>query len=212
MSADFLKRTRSSLAPLNVKILQHPYLADAEQGTLPLEKVQAFAANQYYIIRHDAKSLALMASRAPTAEAFAFFTAVFQGDIQAIPLVVKLAEAVGLRLADLAEYSPIPMAVGYAHYLATLAHVASPGEQAVALIVNLPVWGSNCQRLSGALRTAYHVEATAFLDLFAQPTGELEDQALAIIEDYLPQEAQLRRVARLIQAYELMFWDGIYGS
>lgn len=212
MSADFLKRTRSWLAPLNVKILQHPYLADAEQGTLPLEKVQAFAANQHYIIRHDAKSLALMASRATTAEAFAFFTAVFQGDAQAIPLVVALADAVGLRLADLTEYPPIPEAVGYAHYLTTLAHGASPGEQAVALIVNLPVWGSNCQRLSTALRAAYHVEETTFLDLFAQPTEALEAQALTIIEDYLPQEAQLRRVARLIQAYELMFWDGIYRS
>jgi thiaminase len=212
MSADFLKRTRLWLAPLNLKIQRHPYLSEAEQGTLPLEKIQAFAANQYYIIRHDAKSLALMASRTTSAEEFTFFTTVFQGDEQAIPLVVALAEAMGLSTTDLAEYAPIPDAVVYAHYLTALAHFASPGEQVVALIVNLPVWGSNCQRLSTAFQAVYHVEETAFLDLFAQPTGVLEQQALSIIEDYLHQETQLHCVARLIQAYELMFWDGIYRS
>jgi len=212
MSADFLKTARSWLAPLNLKIQRHPYLSEAEQGLLPLERIQAFAANQYYIIRHDAKSLALMASRATSAEEFLFFTTVFQGDEQAIPLVVALAEAMGLSTADLVESTPIPDAVVYAHYLTALAHFASPGEQAVALIVNLPVWGSNCQRLSTALRAAYHVEETAFLDLFAQTTGALEQQALSVIEDYLRQETQLHRVARLIQAYELMFWDGIYRS
>ena len=80
----------------------------------------------------------------------------------------------------------------------------------MALIVNLPVWGSNCKRLSKAFKVSYQIEETAFLDLFAQPTGELEQHALSIIGHYLHQETQLQRVARLIQAYELMFWNGIY--
>ncbi len=210
MSVAFLEKTRSWLAPLNLKIRNHPYVSEAEQGTLPLDKVKAYAANQYYIISHDAKSLALMVSRSTSSKEFKFFNTVFKGDEQAIPLLIAMAEAMGLDAVDLEEYTPIPEAVVYTHYLTALAHFASPGEQAVALIVNLPVWGSNCKRLSKALRTSYQIEETAFLDLFAQPTRELEQLALSIIDHYLHQETQLQRVARLIQAYELMFWNGIY--
>ena len=210
MSAHFLEKTRSWLAPLNLKIRNHPYVSEAEQGTLSLDKVKAYAANQYYIISHDAKSLALMVSRSTSSKEFKFFNTVFKGDEQAIPLLIAMAEAMGLDAVDLEEYTPIPEAVVYTHYLTALAHFASPGEQAVALIVNLPVWGSNCKRLSKALTTSYQIEETAFLDLFAQPTRELEQLALSIIDHYLHQETQLQRVARLIQAYELMFWNGIY--
>jgi thiaminase len=210
MSLDFLEKTRSWLAPLNMKILNHPYISETEQGTLSLDKVKAYSANQYYIISHDAKSLALMVSRSTSPEEFKFFNTVFKGDEQAITLLIAMAEAMGLDESNLEEYTPIPEAVVYTHYLTTLAHFASPGEQAVALIVNLPVWGSNCKRLSKAFRTYYQIQETAFLDLFAQPTGELEHLALSIIDHYLHLETQLQRVARLIQAYELMFWNGIY--
>ena len=210
MSVDFLEKTRSWLAPLNTKILNHLYVSEAEQGTLSLDKVKAFAANQYYIISRDAKSLALMVSRSTSSEEFKFFNTVFKGDEEALSLLIAMAEAMGLDAVGLEEYAPIPEAVVYTHYLTALAHFASPGEQAVALIVNLPVWGSNCKRLSKAFRTSYQIEETAFLDLFAQPTKALEKHALSIIDHYLHQETQLQRVARLIQAYELMFWNGIY--
>jgi thiaminase len=210
MSVNFLEKTRSWLAPLNMKILNHRYVSEAEQGTLPLDKVKAFAANQYYIISHDAKSLALMVSRSTSFEEFTFFNTVFKSDEVALSLLLAMAEAMGLDAVTLEEDTPIPEAVVYTHYLTALAHFASPGEQAVALIVNLPVWGSNCKRLSKAFRTSYQIEETAFLDLFAQSTGELEQHALSIIDHYLNQETQLQRVARLIQAYELMFWNGIY--
>jgi thiaminase len=193
-----------------MKILNHLYVSEAEQGTLSLDKVKAFAANQYYIISRDAKSLALMVSRSTSSEEFKFFNTVFKGDEQALSLLIAMAEAMGLDAVDLEEYAPIPEAVVYTHYLTALAHFASPGEQAVALIVNLPVWGSNCKRLSKAFRTSYQIEETAFLDLFAQPTEALEQHALSIIDHYLHQETQLQRVARLIQAYELMFWNGIH--
>lgn len=210
MSVHFLEKSRSWLAPLNTKILNHPYVSEAEQGTLSKDKVKAFAANQYYIISRDAKSLALMVSRSTSSEEFTFFNTVFKGDEEALSLLIAMADAMGLDSVVLEEYTPIPEAVVYSHYLTALAHFASPGEQAVALIVNLPVWGSNCKRLAKAFRTSYQIEETAFLNLFAQPTELLEQHALSIIDHYLYQETQLQRVARLIQAYELMFWNGIY--
>ncbi len=206
-----LKEMRSLLAPLNEKILNHPYIIDAEKGTLPLARIQAFVANQHYIVNNDVRNLALMLSRSTSIEELRFFERVMKADLEALGLVVKMARTLGFTVQELENYVQIPEAVVYAHYLSTLAQFSSPGEQVMALIINLPVWSSNCRRLSKVLREKYQIEETSFLDLFSSPTEELEIEALRITDHYLPEkEESMRRVARLIQAYELMFWDGLY--
>ena len=40
---------------------------------------------------------------------------------------------------------------------------------------------------------------------------EAEKEALQVMEGYLPARREnMKRAAKLIQAYELMFWNGIY--
>lgn len=206
-----LKEVRDWLAPLNQKILGHPYITEAEEGTLHLNKVKAFVTNQYYIISHDIKSLALMLSRSGTRREADFFKNILNGDVEGLRLLVKLAESLGFSVQELENYTAIPEAVAYAHYLAALACFAFPGEQAMALIVNLPVWGSNCCKLSKALRERYGIDETGFLDIFTSPMEEAEKEALQVMEGYLPARREhMKRAAKLIQAYELMFWNGIY--
>jgi len=208
-----LKEIRSWLAPLNEKILSHLYIVDAERGALSLDKIKAFAANQYYIVSGDSRSLALMLSRSTNLGELRFFEKMAQGDLEGLSHLSKMTEALGFTSRELEDYIPIPEAVAYTHYLSALAQFASPGVQAMALIANLPVWGSNCGRLSKALREKYRIKETSFLELFSAPTEGMEAEALQIIGSYLPEkEKSARRAAKLIQAYELMFWDGIYGD
>ena len=116
----------------------------------------------------------------------------------------------------LQAYEPTPEAQAYAHYVAWLAHYASPAEMAVALAVNFPAWGANCGRVGAALRDKYglSVEATAFFDLFSGPAAnEFEEEVRRVVEEGLRQgvgEPQMKRAARLLQSYELMFWNGVY--
>jgi len=206
-----LEEIRSWLAPLNEKILGHQYIVDAEKGALSLDKIKAFAANQYYILSGDARSLALMLSRTTNLQELGFFENMAKADLDGLRHLLKMTEALGLSSQELEDYIPIPEAVAYTHYLSTLAQLASPGVQAMALIANLPVWGSNCGRLSKALREKYQIKETSFLDLFSAPTDGMEAEALQIVDCYLPEEEKhARKAARFIQAYELMFWDGIY--
>jgi len=206
-----LEDVRDWLAPLNQKILGHPYITEAEKGTLHLDKVKAFVTNQYYIVSYDIKSLALMLSRSVTRKEADFFKNVLNGDVEGLRLLVKLSECLGFSVEELENYTAIPDAVAYTHYLAALACFASPGEQAMALIVNLPVWGSNCGKLSKALRERYGTNETGFLDIFASPMEEAEKEALQVMEGYLPARREhMKKAAKLIQAYELMFWNGIY--
>lgn len=206
-----LKEVRDSLASVNEKILGHPYIAEAEKGMLHLDKIKAFVANQYYTVSHDIKSLALMLSRSRARRDADFFKNILNGDMGGLRLLVKLAESLGLSVQELEDYNAIPETAAYTHYLAALACFALPGEQAMALIVNLPVWGSNCGKLSKALRERYDIDETGFLDIFTSPTEEAEKEALQVMEEYLPARREhMKRAARLIQAYELMFWNGIY--
>jgi len=210
-ASSLLREVREYLAPLNERILRHRYITDAEEGMLKPDQIRAFVSNQYYIVSYDIKSLGLMLARSSTGKEADFFKNVLDGDMEGLSRLVKLAQALGLSAEELAGYSAIPGAVAYTHYLVTLASFAQPGEQAMALIVNLPVWGANCVRLSRALRAKYRIDETGFLDIFTSPMEEAEKSASEVIEDYLPQRREhMKRAAALVQAYELMFWDGIY--
>ena len=210
MTSSFLNEVRSSLAPFNKSILEHPFIIEAEKGTLPLDAINRFVKNQNYIISHDVRSLAFMISRTIRDQELEFFDSVYKGDAQALPLLRRMVQSLGLKIIDLETYVPIPEAVSYAHYLTFLAQFATPGEQTMALVVNLPVWGSNCNRLSKALREKYGIDETSFLDLFAQPITEAEKDASSVIDCYLDMKEEMKRVAKLIQGYELMFWNGVY--
>jgi len=69
--------------------------------------------------------------------------------------------------------------------------------------------------MSAAFKGKYGLssEAVAFFDLFAAPAPEFEAESLRLIQAGLDRDVDPRgvaRAARLIQAYELMYWDTLY--
>ena len=92
---------------------------------------------------------------------------------------------------------------------------ASDAEIAAAYLVNFPAWGQNCGRLSDILKKRFGLvdKEVAFFDLFASPPATFEANALSVIQNGLDCGAEphlIRRAARLLQAYELMYWDTLY--
>jgi hypothetical protein len=54
-----------------------------------------------------------------------------------------------------------------------------------------------------------------FFDLFANPPRDLKERAMEIVEIELAQgisATKIKRSARLLQEYELMFWDTMQGN
>jgi hypothetical protein len=96
---------------------------------------------------------------------------------------------------------PLPLLAGDARHR---------GDLAVAMTVNLPVWGRNCAALAEWARRN-GVKNTKFMDLFAGPYDELEVLAEPISERYLDW-GRYRFVARAIQRYELEFWRAVSGA
>ena len=212
-TAAFLRKIRGELADLNRRITEHPYLLEAEKGTLSKGKLRRFVENQFYVVHHDARSLAQMVHRSRGSVEAQYFTKLLQGDLAAFEQLQALGGELGVTFTEFHRLKLLPEATAYTHYLAWLSVFANPGEQAFAIIVNLPVWGTACSRLGRALRERYGLRRTGFLDAFATLPDWVEAEGLEIVGSYLPGSGpRMRLIGRMIQAYEKSFWDAVYGG
>ena len=203
-----------ALTVLESAIRSHPFLAQLERGSVGEERLRAFAGEQYRILLSDRRSFAQLAARFPEEPSGSFFLTMARGEGEALALLEVFAAALGLGADDLHGYEPQPRCQAYAAFVAWLALNGSRLEVALAFLLNLDAWGGNCGRMRRALEDAYRLpaEALGFFDFFAAPTGALRDQIGAVATAGLeagdsPVAAQ--RAARLLQAYELAFWDAL---
>jgi thiaminase len=206
---DLLDRIRRELAPSEGANRFVPLVAS---GQLPRERLAALAGEEYRIIKSDRRSFLLLAARFPEPPAVDFFTGLAQGETLALAKLMTFASALGMDSGDLEAYEPLAGCQAYAAYVAWLALNGSQGDVALALIANFAAWGSYCAAVAAALRSQYGLddEACGFFDFFAAPVPEVEQQAVAVAQasvDSGEPPAGARRQARLVQAYELMFWN-----
>lgn len=200
-AAALLAVVRAELAPVEGRLAEHRYLAELEAGRVPLESLRAFAGEQRAIIASDQRSFEHLALRFPQPPAGDFFRGMAAGEAEALRLLEPFAAAVGLG----ADYEPLAGCQAYPGYVAWLALNGSPAEVAVAFLANLETWGRSCARMRDALRPRCGADAVAFFDFFASPPATFEERALALVTTGEPTSS--RRAARLLQAYELLYWD-----
>ena len=208
-----IEKIRSDLKPVDERILGHPYLRALDEGRVPLDSLKMFAGQQHHIISSDLRSIALILSREGMRPSRHFLMKVLQGEAAALDALHAFAEALALKISDLDSFEPLPSAHAYCAFVAWLSLYGSDAELAGALLVNFPAWGANCGRMRAALREKYGFAplALTFFDLFADMPS-FEQEAVAIVQNALDRgiSAQLiHRAARMLQGYELMFWDAM---
>jgi thiaminase len=210
-----LEEIRQDLQPVKVQLLRHPYVQALQEGKIGRESLRLFAGEQYNIIASDLKSVAYLVSRFGSAPSRDFFLGILQGERAAWDALLTFAHALGLSETQLREHEPLPGAHAYTCYMTWLALYASDAEIAAAYLVNFPAWGENCGRISRILKERFGLgeKEVAFFDLFASPPATFETSALNVIQQGLDGGAEprlIQRAARLLQAYELMYWDALY--
>ncbi len=210
-----VQEIRAQLREVEAKITGHPYLAALEKGRIAREKLAIFAGEQYYIIGSDLRSISLLVNRYGGQESGPFFLGALQGEAAAREALLAFARALGLGEAELRAYEPLPAAQAYPAYVARLALQGSDAEVAGAFLMNLAAWGHNCGLMSAGLRQKYGLstEEVRFFDLFAAPAPEFERAASEVMARGLEAGvalALIRRAARLLQSYELMYWDALH--
>ncbi|RFA95596.1 TenA family transcriptional regulator [Pyrobaculum aerophilum] len=191
-----IEAIRAELEPLNAEI---------KKALRPSEEAfRKFVANQLYIVPHDLKALSAAMAKAREGDEYRFVKMLIDGDYQALQYLLELAEEVGIPFS---WESVDPSAVAYTHFLSWLALHGTMGDLAVAMTVNLPVWGENCLTLAKWARDRGY-KRLRFLEMFAGPYAELENLAEGIAARYLDW-GRYKFVARAIQRYELDFWRAI---
>jgi pyrroloquinoline quinone (PQQ) biosynthesis protein C len=205
---------KHEMAPLEDRIRSHPFVAAVDAGSIPRDRFRLFAGEQYHIIETDLRNVARLVSRHSDAPAHDFFWGVLQGEKAALEQLMLFGAAVGMDREALATHEPDPRAHAYTAYMTWLAVYGWAGQVAGAFALNFPAWGENCARLSVGLQESYGFskDEVGFFDLFAAPPPDLVDRAADLVEHDLARGLspdQIKRAARLLQGYELMFWDAM---
>ena len=223
----------------NLTLASHPYLVAAKEGKLTLQQRQAFVGEQYAIQYSDACSFATLAGHdrfqpATLSEAKVpdpvqqkdrttvpdLFQFLLGGEIYASKLLLDHAKTVGMDTeAALQNYPVTAQAQGYPSYWARLALSKNRGAGAAACATNFPAWGKMCKELSEALKTRPEYgyaddpqvqTSLAFIDFFATPIENLDEMASAVMQQEQTSYEDVVTAVRLLQEYEVMFWDAIY--
>ncbi|OGG04726.1 MAG: hypothetical protein A3F83_01045 [Candidatus Glassbacteria bacterium RIFCSPLOWO2_12_FULL_58_11] len=205
-------KIRAQLKTIDNRICRHPYIKALEAGEISKKSLQGFAGHQFHIIGSDLRSIAQLINRHGTLKSRGFLVNLLQGEAAAFEALLKFGRALGLSETKLAAYEPAPAGVAYAHYVAWLGCYGSDAELAGAFLVNFAAWGANCARMGKALRKRYKMkdQDLFFFDLFAETPPEFEKAALGVISVGLARGIQPRlivRAARLLQGFELLYWD-----
>jgi hypothetical protein len=206
-----IRQIRADLAGVEDQIRRAPFIAAVESGRASLALVTAVIAEEYSIVRSDIASFNQMTARWDTPPNSHFFGDLASGEALALPLVIDFAATVGLDERDLAAYEPRPRSQTYPSRVAWIATSADRASAAASFLVNFAVFGENMARIRDALIRVYGFTAdqVAFFTFFADPIPNFEADATEVIATGLVEGAcpvDVRRSARLLQAYELDFW------
>jgi thiaminase len=216
---NFLQKIENNYFKTIDAILNHQYLSALEKKQIRKEKLQILVYEQYHIIKNDRRNFAFIISKASDDVAAELFTYCLSTEVKALDNLVPMAEELGINNISsdnkIELYEPLAGCHAYTNYLTKLAVYGSDAEILAAILVDFPVWGANCSKISSFLKKNYGFtnRSCMFLDQFATPLPEkfVEKSNNLIIRFNLAQkERVIQRAARLILDYELLFWDTIY--
>lgn len=208
---------RDALEPIESKLIDHPFLRKVERGEYSKRQLAILPKEEYYIVASDLLSSKHLLQRFESAPSGSFFKGLVENEEFAKNSIVKLAEALECSHDELDNHEPDPRCQAYPSYFARLALQGSEAEVLVAFASNFSVWWSACRRVAVALVKQHGVpeQATAFLNPFNEvppPDAPFDELTLDAMRRGLRQGVQPRqlvRVARIIQHYELWFWDAL---
>ena len=211
---DFIERTKSELSTTIDAIHNHQYMDALDKHEIRIEKLEIFVCEQYHIITNDRRNFALMISKASSETATMLFIDCLHVEMDALRNLAIMAEESSIDNRKIECYEPLAGCQAYTNYLTRLASYGSDAEILTALLIDFPIWGENCRKISSLLKNSYGFsgQSCIFLDKFARPLpSNFVNNSKGLIDiASLEHERSLNKAARLILDYELLFWDTIY--
>jgi thiaminase len=211
--SSFIENIKSELSATINAIRNHKYIHLLEKHEIRKEKLEIFICEQYHIITNDRRNFALMLSKASSETASELFTDCLHVELDALRNLGIMANELRIDNRKMESHEPLAGCQAYTNYLTRLAIYGSDAEILTALLIDLPVWGANCSKISSVLKKYYGFSerSCTFLDKFASPLPEeFINKSEEVIVSAAEHEKSLHSASRLILDYELSFWDTIY--
>ena len=205
---------KTAHAQLSAQTVPNRFVDRLEAGEVPAERLKVLAGELYRLVGSDRRSFAILASRFPEPPVGDLYLAMAQGESEALRLLLGFARFLDLDESWLHSYEPRPLAQAYPAYLTQTAVAGSRSDAALALLANVAESGRTYTRVADALADRYGCpdSALAHFRYFADTPQELLDQATEVLASGLSRgddPAAAIRCARLVHAYETMFWDSL---
>lgn len=191
-------------------------------GSFPIEGVRFFVEQTYHLVMNDMGNLSLYVANARHEEEVDFFLFMTVAEKLMLDSLYLLIDAIGIDRDKLHASEP-HIAISFrTNYFTRLALYHRPGEIALAIVINFPIWARGAERVGAGMKEHYGlgqpVEGTDLLDTdvldrFTKTTQGFIDRAIQIVAaDLVDDEAErrMRLVAKLAAEYEAMVWPGYY--
>jgi thiaminase len=201
---------------------QGPFVRGVLDGSCPIEGVRFFVEQTYHLVMNDMGNLSLYVANARNEEEVDFFLFMTVAEKLMLDSLYLLIDAIGIDRQELYASEP-HIAISFrTNYFTRLALYHLPGEVALAILINFPIWAGGARRVSEGMKQHYGlgrpVEGTDLLDTdvldrFTKATQGFIDMATRIVAaDLVDDEAErrMRRVAKLAAEYEAMVWPGYH--
>ena len=200
-----------------------PFVGGVLDGTFPLEGIRLVHRNHYHLIMNDMGNLNLYVAKARDEDEMLFFHFMAAEEKNHLRSLFLLAQGLGIKRGALRRSEPNSACLLRTNYFSRLAEYGTPGEIALAILLNFPVWAAGAKNEAIGLRRHYGLgnevpgeegrRDTDILDRFASATKGFKDQALRIIaRDLVDSDAErkMAQVGMWSVQYEAMVWESYY--
>ena len=204
------------------EVVRGPFVRDVMKGTFPREGLQFFVEQTYHLVMNDMGNLSIYVAKARNESEIDYFLFMTVAEKLMLDSLYLLIDAVGIDREKLKTTSPNINVSLRTNYFTRLALYNLPGEIALGILLNFPVWAGGARRISAGMKKHFGMGKivagtdkldTDVLDRFSKATKGSRDMAIKIIAADLTDEEsqiQMRRVGRLAVEYEAMVWGNYH--
>ncbi|HID09635.1 TPA: thiaminase II [Candidatus Micrarchaeota archaeon] len=206
------ERLRRSADGVWKRILEHPFVVELYEGTLPIEKFKFYILQDYNYLVALIRALSIVASKAEFGVAREVLRLAYAEATTELEGYESLLSKLGYSVEDAVRTEPAPTNIAYANFMLATSSLGSEWEGLAAV---LPCFWSYAEiaevhrsRLERNPNRLYVEWASVYL---SKEYREVVDKLVALI-DRAP-DALYERLERVFitgSRYEYMFWDMAY--
>lgn len=213
----FSKELREVAAHIWEKIFAHPFLAEIERATLPLDKFKFYIKQDYTYLVDFARCLGIAAAKSEDIETMRTLASLLEaGTTIEIEMLEGLGERLGVPAMDLRTAEPAPSNVAYMRHFLYVAYSGSVGEIMASMLPCMWTYQEIGERIEGGPAFDEHPFYREWRDTYrsreyVELVGWYKDLTDRYASEAGSREKGLMKKHFLLSSrYEFMFWDMAY--